>query len=77
MIQSNGEHIPISSFPIEVSGSFDWQPQTRVIFGPDTLDQLGDLARELGSRRPLVVTDPGIEEAGHTERAMQSLLRAA
>lgn len=37
------------------------------------MSELGSLARELGARRALVVTDPGIVAAGHVERALSSL----
>lgn len=52
---------------------FDFHTPTRVIFGPGTMNQLGELARELGGTRILLVTDPGLEAAGHPQRAMQSL----
>ena len=51
---------------------FDFQPRTRVIFGPDAIDRLGELARALGTNA-LLVTDPGIVVAGHVERARRSL----
>jgi alcohol dehydrogenase len=52
---------------------FDYHPLTRVVFGPGTLSRLGELARELGARRVLVVTDPGLEAAGHPQRALTAL----
>ena len=55
---------------------FDYQPRTRIVFGPDKIDSLGDLAGELGARRALLVTDPGIVAAGHAERASRRLARA-
>jgi alcohol dehydrogenase len=57
--------------------SFDYQPQTRVVFGSGTLERLGELARDLGATRALVVTDPGLEAAGHPQRALESLKKAA
>ncbi len=51
-------------------GAFDFQPTTRVVFGPDTVEQVGDLARDLGGRRALLVTDRGIVAAGHAGRAV-------
>ena len=48
---------------------FDLQPLGRVIFGPGGLNRLGELARELGGSRVLLVTDPGLEHAGHPQRA--------
>jgi alcohol dehydrogenase len=59
-----------------LSGSltaFDFHAPTRVVFGAGTLARLGELARELGDTRVLLVTDPGLEEAGHPQRAVASL----
>jgi alcohol dehydrogenase len=56
--------------------AFDFQPSTRVVFGPGSLCQLGDLVRDCGGKRVLLVTDPGLEAAGHPQRALASL-RAA
>lgn len=56
--------------------SFDWRSHTRVIFGPGSIDQLGQLAREMGSKRPFIVTDRGIRSAGHVDRAVESLTSA-
>ena len=56
--------------------SFDFQSSTRVVFGENALDQLGDLTKELGGRRALVVTDPGIIGTGIVERAHDSLKAA-
>lgn len=53
--------------------AFDYQPLTRVVFGPGTLSRLGELTRELGGQRVLVVTDPGLKAAGHPDRAIQCL----
>lgn len=53
--------------------AFDFHTPTRVVFGAGTLSRLGELARELGDRRILLVTDPGLEDAGHPQRAMESL----
>ena len=48
----------------------------RVLFGVGAVERVGDLARELGGPRVLVVTDPGIRRAGHVDRAVAAL-RAA
>jgi len=50
---------------------FDHQPRTRIVFGVDSLERLGELARELSARRVLLVTDAGIVAAGHAERALR------
>jgi alcohol dehydrogenase len=55
---------------------FDFQLRTQIVFGPDRLDELGQLAGQLGARRALVVSDPGIIKAGHTERGIDALRRA-
>ncbi|MBI1247615.1 iron-containing alcohol dehydrogenase [bacterium] len=52
---------------------FDFQPRTRIVFGPDSLDQLGKLTRELGATRVLVVSDSGVIQAGHTQRGIDCL----
>jgi len=49
---------------------------SRVVFGPGRLEEVGELVRELGGRRVLVVTDAGIRSAGHVDTAVESLLRA-
>ncbi|HEY2342569.1 MAG TPA: iron-containing alcohol dehydrogenase, partial [Chthoniobacteraceae bacterium] len=51
-------------------GAFDHQPRTRMVYGPDTLERVGELARELGGHRALLVTDRGIVAAGHAGRAV-------
>jgi alcohol dehydrogenase len=53
--------------------SFDYVPLTRVIFAAGALSRLGELASELGGDRVLLVTDPGLEAAGHPQRAADSL----
>jgi alcohol dehydrogenase len=55
---------------------FDFQLRTRIVFGPDTIDRLGELASELGARRALVVSDPGVIAVGHTQRGLDALKRA-
>lgn len=46
------------------------------MFGPDTVERVGELAAELGGRRVLLVTDPGLVKAGHAARVQESLLKA-
>ena len=55
---------------------FDHQPRTRLVFGTDTLERVGELARDLGGRHVLLVTDKGLAAAGHPSRAV-SFLEAA
>lgn len=56
--------------------AFDFQSQTRVIYGNDSLKRVGELARELGFRRVLLVSDRGLVASGHVERAMSLLAKA-
>ncbi len=53
--------------------AFDFVLRTRLVFGPGSLARLGELARELGFRRALLVADPGLVATGHVERARDSL----
>jgi alcohol dehydrogenase len=53
--------------------AFDFHPSTRVVFGAGALSRLGELTRELGGKRVLLVTDPGLEAAGHPQRAVSVL----
>jgi alcohol dehydrogenase len=54
-------------------GPFDHQPRTRLLFGPGTVDRLGEVLRELSVRRVLVVTDRGVAAAGHFDRARRAI----
>jgi alcohol dehydrogenase len=54
-------------------GTFDFNPRTRVVFGPGTVDRVGALAGEWNAERVLLVTDPHLVEAGHAARARRSL----
>lgn len=58
---------------MESVNPFDYRPRTRVVFGNGSLDRLGELARELRGSRVLLVSDPGIIEAGHPARAGRAL----
>jgi len=53
--------------------AFDHQPRTRIVFGPNSVDQTGELAGTLGARRVLVVTDAGLVTAGHAQRVERAL----
>lgn len=55
---------------------FDHQPRTRLVFGNGVLQKLGDVVRDLGGKRALLVTDKGIAAAGHADRTAE-LLKAA
>src|SRR5690606_30519591 len=54
--------------------SFDFNLPTRIVFGAGRLGGLGELARTLRDMsRVLVVSDPGVIAAGHTQRGLDSL----
>ena len=47
-----------------------------VRFGAGRLAEAGEVAADLGMRRPLLVTDPGVRRAGHAGAARRTLLAA-
>ena len=53
--------------------SFDYQPRTRVVFGPGTIKRLGELARELNFGKTLLVADRGLVASGHVAEALAPL----
>src|SRR5262245_42362392 len=73
-MKATSSPIFIDSAHSKDSAAFDFTLLNRVIFGAGSLSKLGELARELGGTRVLLVTDPGLEAAGHPQRAV-SLLR--
>lgn len=62
--------------PDALRREFDFRPVTRLIFGNNAVKRIGELTKELGGRRVLVVTDKGIVTAGHAER-VEHFLQAA
>ncbi|MDZ4851247.1 MAG: iron-containing alcohol dehydrogenase [Pirellulaceae bacterium] len=56
--------------------TFDYSQRTRFVFGAGKLKLLGQLAKELGATRVLIVSDPGVVRAGHFEHGNQSLVEA-
>lgn len=56
--------------------SFDFQLHTRVIFELGAIERLGELARELGFRRTLLVADHGLVASGHVDEALGPLRRS-
>jgi alcohol dehydrogenase len=61
----------MSGFP-----SFDHNPRTRIVFGTGSAETAGELARQTGMSKVLLVTDPGVLAAGHAEPVCQSLRHA-
>src|SRR6476646_6171273 len=56
--------------------AFDLILRTRVVYGDGALDRLGELGRELGFTRTLIVADKGIVATGNVDRAA-ALLESA
>lgn len=68
---------PIAApMPLSSLAEFDHDPRVRLVFGPGSAMRAGQLARDYGARRVLLVTDPGIVAAGHAGR-VQGYLEAA
>jgi alcohol dehydrogenase len=53
---------------IPALASFDYRPRTRLVFGVNSVERVGELAGELGAKKILLVTDRGIVAAGHAAR---------
>src|SRR5687767_6271768 len=60
----------------ETAKTFDYKPRPRLVFGNDSVERVGELAREYGARKVLLVTDPGIVKAGHLEKVRGILEQA-
>jgi len=57
-------------------GGFEFRVHTRLVVGRGAIARLGTLAAELGARRALVVSDRGVQRAGHTAVGMRALEEA-
>lgn len=49
----------------------DHTPGTRLVFGDGALEHLGNLCAEHGGKRVMIISDPGVTKAGHTERGLE------
>ncbi len=56
--------------------SLNLESPTRVLHGAGQIASLGEAAAWFGAQRALVVSDPGIEKVGHTQRGIDSLQQA-
>jgi alcohol dehydrogenase len=52
---------------------FDFRPRTRVLFGAGDFSRLGEVARELGATKCLLVADRGMVDCGYTQEATRTL----
>jgi alcohol dehydrogenase len=56
-----------------IAAPFDFQPRTRLVFGVNAVERLGEIVRELGARKVLLVTDAGLVAAGHVDHVLKSI----
>jgi alcohol dehydrogenase class IV len=56
---------------------FKFQASTKLLFGVDTISQLGQEVQSLGGQKGLIVTDKGIVRAGILEKVTKPLAEAA
>src|SRR5271154_6333718 len=52
---------------------FDFRPRTRVLFGAGDFARLGEVARELGATKCLLVADRGMVDRGYAQEATRTL----
>jgi alcohol dehydrogenase len=55
---------------------FDFSPRTRIVFGNNSLERVGELSHELGFTRTLIVSDPLLARTGLVEQAAGLLEKA-
>ena len=72
-LSTSTDSAPSSASPHPNLQPFDFEPRTRVVFGNGILNRIGELARELGGERVLLVSDTEIRTAGHVRQALQSM----
>lgn len=53
--------------------AFEFRAPTRLVVGRGCVSRLGDVAVQLGATKALVVSDPGVERAGHTAAGLEAL----
>ncbi len=53
--------------------AFDFPSRTQLVSGVNSVERVGELARELGANKILLVTDAGIVAAGHAGRVQRNL----
>ncbi len=52
---------------------FDFRPRTRVLFGAGEFARLGEVAREMGGTRCLLIADQSMHETGYIREATRTL----
>ena len=62
---------------MDITKSFEFKLPTRILFGVNLVDSLGEEVKALGIRRVLLVTDEGVVNAGLLDRVIRALDSAA
>jgi len=62
---------------MDITKSFEFKLPTRILFGVNLVDSLGEEVKALGIQRLLLVTDQGVVHAGLLERVTRALDAAA
>ena len=67
---------PLAITPTLLTPMIDYQLRTRLVAGEHAIEQLGTLAEQLGARRVLIASDPGVVAAGIYEIGAQRIRQA-
>lgn len=59
-----------------MSGPHYFQISTQIVYGRNSLDQIGEILTQLEARRAQVITDPGVAKAGILEKLLAQLTQA-
>jgi alcohol dehydrogenase len=62
-----------AAMPLGTLQPFDYQPRVRLVFGLGCSERAGELVREFGAKRVLLVTDSGIVQAGHAKQIQKNI----
>ncbi len=62
-----------NNVPSSVLRAFDFPGPTRLVSGVGSVERVGELARAIGAKNVLLVTDAGIVAAGHAGRVQRNL----
>jgi alcohol dehydrogenase len=69
--------LPIDHSPLAADGRWEVRfDETKLVFGSNEVDRLGEICLEMGCKRLLIVTDAGLRGAGHVDRAQRALSAA-
>ena len=55
------------------NSSFDFAGPKQLVFGVGTINRIGEIASSMGSKSPMIVTDPVLHKVGLTSSAEYSL----